>query len=135
MLCNTFYVLTDAVTKKKLSYFLQLGTRRVPDQDSVGFKKAWWRLMDCAGIGGSLAHGNGITKEDYGGGDSFAIAVDTEKISHLASSGENLSNTSMLSLKLRNVGVSSGDLPSRVHLIVQFDNIIECLSTTAELFE
>ena len=91
--------------------------------------------MDCVGIGGSLAHSNGITKEDYFGGDSFAIAVDTEKISHLARSGENLSNTSTLFLKLKNVGVSSSDLPTRVHLIAQFDSIIECRATTVELFE
>ena len=112
-----------------------MGTRRVPDMDSVGFSEAWWRLMDCVGIGGSLAHSNGITKEDYGGGDSFASGVSTEKINHLASSGENLSNTSTLFLKFKNVGVSASDLPTRVHLIAQFDSIVECRSTTVELFE
>jgi hypothetical protein len=135
MLANTFYVPSDAVTKEKLSYFLQMGTRRVPDMDSVGIKEAWWRLMDCVGIGGSLAHSNGITKEDYGGGDSFAIAVDTEKINHLASSGENLSNTSTIFLKIKNCGVSASDLPTRVHLIATFDSIVEVRSTTIELFE
>jgi hypothetical protein len=135
MLCNTFYVPSDAVTKQRFSYFLQMGTRRVPDMDSVSFKEAWLRLMDCVGIGGSLAHSNGISMADYEGGDSFAIAVDTEKISHLASSGENLSNTSTLFLKLKNVGVNQAALPSRVHLIATFDSIIEARSTTVELFE
>ena len=51
----------DDATREKLSYFLQMGTRRIPDMDSVGVKEAWWRLMDCVGIGGSLAHRNGIT--------------------------------------------------------------------------
>ena len=135
MLSNTFYVPNDDDTREKLSYFLQLGTRRIPDMDSVGVKEAWWRLMDCVGIGGSLAHSNGITKQDYFGGGSFAIAVDTEKISHLASSGENLSNTSTLFLKFKNVGANQAALPTRVHLIAQFDSIIECRSTTVELFE
>ena len=135
MLCNTFYVPNDDATREKLSYFLQLGTRRIPDMDSVGVKEAWWRLMDCVGIGGSLAHSNGITKEDYFGGNTFAIAVDTEKISHLASSGENLSNTSTLFLKLKNVGANQAALPSRVHLIASYDAIIEARATTIEIFE
>ena len=134
MLANTFYVPTDAVTQEKLSYYLQLGTRRIPDQDSEGFKEAWWRLSNCIGIQGSLAHSNGITKEDYRD-NSFTIAVDCEKIAHLASSGENLSNTSTLFLKFKNVGVSNADLPTRVHLIAQFDAIVECRSTTVEIFE
>ena len=135
MLANTFYVPSDDVTKEKLSYFLQMGTRRIPDMDSVGFKEAWLRLIDCVGIGGSLAHSNGITMADYEGGDSFAVAVDTEKISHLASSGENLSNTSTIFLKFKNCGVSANDLPSRVHLVASFDSIMECRSTTVEIFE
>jgi hypothetical protein len=134
MLANTFYVPNDAVTQEALSYFLQLGTRRIPDQDSVGFKEAWWRLLNCIGIQGSLAHSNGITKEDYKD-NTFCIAVSTEKIDHLASSGENLSNTSTLFLKFKNVGVSSADLPSRVHLIAQYDAIVEVRATTVEIFE
>ena len=135
MLANTFYAPGDAVTKEKLEYFLQLGTRKIPDQPVQGYREAWWRLMDCVGIGGSLAHSNGITKADYEGGGSFAVCTDCEKIAHLASSGENLSNTSTLFMKFKNVGVSSSDLPTRVHLIAQFDSIVECRSTTVELFE
>ena len=67
--------------------------------------------------------------------NSFTIAVDTEKIAHLASSGENLSNTSTIFLKFKNVGVSASDLPTRVHLIAQFDAIVEVRATTVELFE
>ena len=134
MLANTFYVPDDAVTREKLSYFLQMGTKRVPDQDVEGLREAWWRLLNCVGIAGSLAHSNGITVQDYVA-NSFAVAVDCEKIAHLASTGVNLSNTSTLFLKFKNVGVNAAALPSRVHLVAQYDAIVECRATTAEIFE
>ena len=95
-LCNTFY--THTASAETLAYSLQLGTRRIPDNDAVGFCEHWFRLLNAVGIGSSLSHATGITYADYAT-SSYAIAVDTEKISHLASSGENLSNTSTILLK------------------------------------
>ena len=90
--------------------------------------------MNTVGIAGSLAHSNGITRADYDS-NSFVVGVDTEKIAHLASSGENLSNTSTLFLKFKDVGSTSSDLPSQCQLFAVFDAILEIRDTQAELFE
>ena len=131
-LCNTFY--THTASAETLSYSLQLGTRRVPDNDVVGFGESWHRLLNAVGIGGSLSHATGITYGDYAT-SSYAICCDTEKISHLASTGENLSATSTIFLKLAGFGTQASHLPSRAHLIAQTDAVVEIRDSTVELFE
>ena len=131
-LCNTFYTHTGSA--ETFAYSLQLGTQRIPDNDAVGFGEAWIRLLQAVGISGSLSHATGITYADYAT-NSFAVAVDTEKISNLASTGVNLSNTSTIFLKISGFGTQTAHLPSRCHLIAQTDAIVECRDTTVELFE
>ena len=131
-LCNTFY--THTASAETLGYSLQLGTRRIPDNDAVGFSESWWRLLNAIGISGSLSHSTGITYADYAT-NTFCLAVDTEKIAHLASSGENLSNTSVIQLKISGFGTQASHLPSRCQLIAQIDAVVEFRDTTVELFE
>ena len=131
-LCNSFYMHTGSA--ETFQYNLQLGTRKSLDNDSVGFSEAWYRLLHALGMSGSLAHSTGVTFADYST-NSFALAVDTEKIAHLASSGENLSNTSVIQLKIAGFGTQAADLPSRCHLVAQHDCVISIRDTTVELFE
>jgi len=111
-----------------------MGTRRVPDNNVVGFGESWMRLLNCVGIGNSLSHATGITYADYAT-NSFALAVDTEKISHLASTGENLSGTSTVFLNMSGFGTTAAHLPSRCHLVAQYDAVIEIRDSTTEIFE
>ena len=111
-----------------------MGTRRLPDNDSVGLSESWWRTMECVGIAGSLAHSNGITRADYES-NSFVVGISTEKIPHLSASGENLSNTSTLFVKFKDVGSTASDLPSQVQLCAVYSAILEIRDTTCELFE
>ena len=134
MLCNSFYVPSSAHTKENLAWSLQLGTRRLPDVDSVGLSESWWRLMTCVGIAGSLAHSNGITRADYES-NSYVVGIDCERLSHLASTGENLSNTSTLHVRFKEVGSTSSDLPSQCQLIAVSDAILEIRDTQTEIFE
>ena len=131
-LCNSFY--THAASRETLSYSLQMGTRRVPDNNCVGFAESWHRLMNCVGLGSSLAHSSGITYGDYST-HSYAIGICTEKLPHLASTGENLSNTSTIHLKMEGFGTTVDHLPTRCHLVAQTDAIIEIRDSTVELFE
>ena len=131
-LCNHFYIHTGS--SESFAYSLQMGTQRIPDNDSVGFGESWIRLLQAVGISGSLSHSTGITFADYAT-NSFALAVDTEKISNLASTGVNLSNTSTIFLKIQGFGTQATELPSRCHLIAKTDAIVEVRDTTVELFE
>jgi hypothetical protein len=130
-LCNTFYV--HPGSEETLQYSLQLGTKRIPDNDSIGFSEAWWRLLNCVGISGSLAHSTGITYADYAS-SSFCIGISCEKLPHLASTGENLSNTSTIFLRIKGWVTTAADLPSRCLLIPEYDQILEIRDTTVELF-
>jgi hypothetical protein len=131
-LCNNFY--TDTGSAETLTYNWQLGSKRVYDNDSVGFSEAWWRLMNCVGIAGSLSHASGISYADYAT-NSFCIAADLEKIAHLASTGENLSNVSQTVLRISGFGDQASELPSRCHLVAQFDCICEIRDTQVELWD
>ena len=111
-----------------------MGTRRVPDNNVVGFSESWLRLLNCIGIGNSLSHATGISYADYAT-NSYALACDTEKISHLASTGENLSGTSTVFLNIAGFGTTAAQLPSRCHLIAQYDAVIEIRDSTTEIFE
>jgi len=134
MLCDQFYIAPSAETKEKLAWSLQLGTTRLPDNDCVGLSESWWRTLNTVGIAGSLAHSTGITQADYET-NSFCIAVDCEKIPHLASSGMNLSNTSTIFLKIKDFGSTNADLCSRCQIITVFDSILEIRDTTCEIFK
>ncbi len=61
--------------------------------------------------------------------------LSTQKNAHLSSSGENLSNTSVIQLKISGFGTLPAHLPSRCHLIAQYDSVCEIRDTTEELFE
>ena len=63
------------------------------------------------------------------------LLVDTEKVGHLASTGENLSGTSTIFLKMAGFGSQAADLPSRAHLVSMYQACIEIRDTTVELFE
>ena len=131
-LCNQFYV--DTGSAETLQYSLQMGTRRVPDNDVVGFGESWMRLLSGIGIGNSLSHATGISYADYAT-NSFSLVCDTERINHLGSTGENLSGTSTVFLNIQGFGTTTAQLPSRAHLVAQYDAIIEIRDTTAEIFE
>ena len=59
----------------------------------------------------------------------------TQKVSHLASTGENLSGTSAVFLNIAGFGTTTAHLPSRCHLIAQYDAVIEIRDSTTEIFE
>ena len=90
--------------------------------------------MQGLGYSGSLAHSTGVTYADYAT-NSYCIVADTEKINHLASTGENFSNTAVIHLKIGGWGTQASDLPSRCHLVAQFDAICEIRDTTVEVWE
>jgi hypothetical protein len=131
-LCNNFYMDTGSV--ETLSYNWQLGSRKVLDEPSVGLAEAWWRLMNCVGIAGSLSHATGVTYADYVT-NSCCLAADLEKIAHLASTGENISNISQTVLRISGFGDQASELPSRCHLISQYDCIVEIRDTQVELWD
>ena len=131
-LCNQFY--THTASAETLEYSLQMGTRRVPDNNVVGFSESWMRLLNCIGIGNSLSHSTGISFADYAT-NSYALGICTEKVPHLASTGENLSGTSTVFLNINGFGSSAADLPSRAQLCAQFDCVIEVRDSTVEIFE
>ncbi len=131
-LCNSFYVHTGSA--ETLEYSLQLGTLRVPDNNAVGFAEHWHRLLNCVGLGSSLAHSTGITYADYAT-HSYCQGICTEKIPHLAATGENLSNTSTYFSENCRFGAQAADLPTRCHLVAQTDAIIEIRDSTVEIFE
>ena len=129
--CNSFY--THTGSSETLSYSLQMGTRRVPDNNAVGFCEHWHRLQNCVGLGSSLAHSSGITYADYAT-HSYCLGICTEKIPHLASTGENLSNTSTIHLKIEGFGTATTQ-PTKVQLVTQTDAILEIRDTTVEVFD
>ena len=131
-LCNSFYTHTDSA--ETLAYNLQVGARRMPDNDSVGFGESWYRLLNAVGISGSLSHATGITFADYAT-NSYALAVDLEKIQNLASTGENVSNIGSITLNISGFGTTAAHLPSRCHQVAVLDAVLELRDTSVEIFE
>ena len=131
-LCNNFY--THTPSSETLAYNFQIGTKKLLDNDSVGFSESWHRTLQGLGISNSLSHATGITFADYAT-NSYAIIADMEKIPHLASTGENVSNTSQITLRVSGFGTTANDLPSRCHLVAVADSILEIRDTTVEVFD
>ena len=131
-LCNQFYTHTGSA--ETLEYGLQLGSKRLYDNNPVGFAESWMRLLDGVGIGNSLSHATGISYADYAT-NTYCQVLDTEKISHLASTGENLSGSSTVLLTESGFGTTAAHLPSRCHLMSSFDAVCEIRDTTVEIFE
>ena len=131
-LCNSFYTHTDSA--ETLAYNLQVGARRMPDNDSVGFGESWYRLLNAVGIGGSLSHATGITFADYAT-NSYTLACDMEKIANLASTGENVSNVGQITLNISGFGTAAAHLPSRCHQVAVLDAVLELRDTSVEIFE
>ena len=117
-----------------MAYNFQIGTKKLLDNDSVGFSESWHRLLHGLGIMNSLSHTTGVTHADYAT-SSYAILADMEKIPHLASTGENVSNTSQITLRMSGFGTTTDHLPSRCHLVAVADSILEIRDTTVEVFD
>ena len=100
----------------------------------MGFGESWYRLLSAVGIGGSLNHATGISFADYAT-NSYALAIDLEKLSNLASTGENVSNVGQITLNVSGFGSAASHLPSRCHQVAAVDAVIVLRDTSVEIFE
>ena len=70
-------------------YYLQLGSKRVPDHPVRGTSEAWMRLMNGTGLSESL-HSTGIDQEAYKS-NCFCLVQDMERLASVMASGEDVS--------------------------------------------
>ena len=63
-------------------YYLQLGSRRVPDHAVKGVSESWYRLQKTIGIADSLAHTSSVSMDVYKN-NKHMIAVECEKTPHV----------------------------------------------------
>jgi hypothetical protein len=131
-LATNFYVHTGSA--ETLAYNFQIGARRIPDNDVVGFSESWYRLLNCLGVGGSLSHAIGVTHQDYAT-NSYCLAGDFERFPQMSSTGENVSNVGQIQLNVSGFGTTAAHLPTRCQLIAQTDAVIQIRDTTVEIFE
>ena len=131
-LCNSFY--THTASAETLEYNIQVGSKKLYDNNVVGFSEAWFRALDGIGIGRSLSHATGITYADYAT-NSYCQVSDWEVINHLASTGENLSGTNTVLISCAGFGTTAAHLPSRAHIVSVSDSVIEFRDTSVEIFD
>ena len=87
---NTFQGYGDfAYSRDNLTLQLSLGSTEYPMRPVHGYSEAYFRLLRSLGIVASQAHAIAISKQDFNT-NSFALAIDTEKVSTVASSGQNV---------------------------------------------
>jgi NAD(P)-dependent dehydrogenase (short-subunit alcohol dehydrogenase family) len=111
-----------------------VGSKKLYDNNVVGFSEAWFRALDGIGIGRSLSHATGITYADYAT-NSYCQVSDWEVINHLASTGENLSGTNTVLINCAGFGTTAAHLPSRAHIVSVSDSVIEFRDTSVEIFD
>ena len=127
----SYFPITNA---ENFEYYLQLGTKRMPDHAVTGVSESWHRLQNALGIGQSLAHTSSISQSAYRS-NKFMLAQDTEKLPMLMASGENLSTGQTIFLKVKNCGSSDTTVPRRVTICMHFEKIISVQDTITEVFE
>ena len=132
-LCNVHYFPT--ASKGDAEYYVQLGSRRQPQQNVVGTKESFYRAMRAMGIGDSLAHTGSISMADYES-NCHAIFVDFEKAGEgLISTGENLSAGSVLQVHFKNFGTSASTVPRIVNTVCIFERLVEIADTEVRAYE
>ncbi len=86
---NTFQGYDDTpYSRNDLVMQLSLGNTEYPMRPVHGYSEAYFILLRTLGIVGSQAHAIGPSRNDFDT-NSFCFAVDTEKVSTVASSGVN----------------------------------------------
>ena len=115
-------------------YYLQLGSKRVPDHSVRGVSEAWYRLQRVLGIEGSLAHTSSVSMEAYKS-TRHMIGIENEKLPMLMATGENLSTGQTIFLKVKGMGSTETDVPTKCTICMHFEKIISVQDTITEVYD
>ena len=134
-IANTHYF-PGASYRDTLRFHLALGSRRIPDNDVMGTKEAWYRLQNAIGLGNSLAHSTSIDEGSYES-KAFMLATNCEKLDMVSASGENLSTGQTIFLKCKgfgSTGGAAGDVPQQCRICAHFEGVISIQDTVVDFF-
>jgi len=132
-LTNRHYFPT--ASKGDAEYYVQIGSKRQPQQNVVGTKESFYRMQRAVGIGDSLAHTGSVSQADYES-NSYAIFVDFEKSGEgFISTGENMSAGSVLQFHAKNFGTDAATVPRIVHTVCVFERLCEIADTEVRVWE
>ena len=99
---NNFYGPGPAA--ETMSGYLQIGSTRWPDNDTVGASQFCYRLLSALGVWQSAAHTINIDRPEWMTAKCLMM-WDTEKVPTVSFSGENVSTGAILTISLKGVGV------------------------------
>ena len=83
-----------AFSRDWLTLQLHLGSTSYPARPVNGYSEAYFRLLRTLGIVASQSHTLGVSREDFNT-NCFCLATDTEKVSTVMSSGQNVQGIDM----------------------------------------
>ena len=130
---NTHYF--PAANAKDFEYYVNIGSRKIPDQNVTGTKEAFYRMQRALGVGDSMAHTGSVTAEEYES-NSWMLGLDLEAAGEgLIATGANLSSGSPVQFHFKNAGSTAQTVPRIIQTIAVFERIIEISDTAVQVWE
>jgi len=130
---NTHYF--PAANAKDFEYYVNIGSRKIPDQNVTGTKEAFYRMQRALGVGDSMAHTGSVTAEEYES-NSLMLGLDLEAAGEgLIATGDNLSSGSPVQFHFKNAGSTAQTVPRIIQTIAVFERIIEISDTAVQVWE
>jgi hypothetical protein len=137
---NNFYAPGEKT--ETMSGYLQIGSTRWPDNDTVGVSQFYYRLLSALGVWQSSSHTINISRGEMMS-HKCLMMWDTEKVPQAGFTGENVSTGAILTVNLKGVGVpssegSSGNVvpntyATRAYVSCFHDAVLEIRDTGAQI--
>jgi len=137
---NNFYAPGEKT--ETMSGYLQIGSTRWPDNDTVGVSQFYYRLLNALGVWQSAAHTIDISRAQMMS-HKCLMMWDTEKVPQAGFTCENVSTGAILTVNLKGVGVPSSESSSgnaipdtyatRAYVSCFHDAVLEIRDTGAQI--
>jgi len=137
---NNFYAPGEKT--ETMSGYLQIGSTRWPDNDTVGVSQFYYRLLNALGVWQSSSHTINISRGEMMS-NKCLLMWDTEKVPQAGFTGENVSTGAILTVNLKGVGApgyqnSAGQAvpdtyATRAYVSCFHDSVLEIRDTGAQI--
>ena len=122
-----------AGSAEEMSGYLQIGSKRWPDNDTVGVGQFAMRLEQALGVWHSAAHTINIDRPEYST-HKFLAMWDTEKVPLSSYTGENCATGSLITVNMKGVGsAANANFAQKAMVSCYFDAILEIRDTGAQV--
>jgi len=131
---NSHSVANDYNPSDELELQLQIGSKLIPEMPIRSIQEHYYQLQKALGILNTPFYSIDIDEGQYCK-SRFVSALDAEKVLGAGFTGLNTKAGDLLTIKVNNLSNDSTVYPSKIHVVLQADMILNIRDTGVEVFD